>query len=109
MNLRLSLKISYRSLPPRPRLATAAVDSAPASLDSNERFWNRVRQEGKRRSFDMPNDPNECRRQALAWVRLAQASTSPRDRQKFAQRAETWLALAGDLENISQPKSESRA
>jgi hypothetical protein len=48
----------------------------------------------------MPNSPQECRRQALACVRLAQASASGKDREKFANLAKVWLSLAGDLAAI---------
>ena len=55
----------------------------------------------------MPLDPNECRRQALACVRLAQTSASLRVRRHYAELAKTWLTLAGDLTELeSQPKGE---
>jgi hypothetical protein len=46
----------------------------------------------------MPLDPQECRRQALACVRLAQTSNTPEARQHYANLAKTWLTLAGDVE-----------
>ena len=52
----------------------------------------------------MPLDPQECRRQALACVRLAQTSISPEARLHYANLAKTWLTLAGDLD--AQLKSE---
>ena len=56
---------------------------------------------------DMSNPPNECRRQVLACVRLAQASTSAKDRVAFAKLAKIWLSLASDLEELDrQLKSE---
>jgi hypothetical protein len=55
----------------------------------------------------MSNPPNECRRQVLACVRLAQASTSAKDRVAFAKLAKIWLSLASDLEELDrQLKSE---
>ena len=50
--------------------------------------------------FDMPLDPKECRRQALACVRLAQTSTSLQVRRHYAELAKTWLRLAGDLDDM---------
>jgi hypothetical protein len=50
----------------------------------------------------MPDSPQECRRQALACVRLAQTSVSAKDREKYANLATTWLSLAGDL-RLSTP------
>jgi len=52
----------------------------------------------------MPLDPQECRRQALACVRLAQTSNTPEARLHYANLAKTWLTLAGDLD--AQLKSE---
>jgi ribosomal protein S7 len=46
----------------------------------------------------MPYSSQECRRQALACVRLAQASASAKEREMFARLAKTWLSLAEDLE-----------
>jgi hypothetical protein len=55
----------------------------------------------------MPLDPQECRRQALACVRLAQTSISPEARLHYANLAKSWLTLAGDLdERNAQLKSE---
>jgi len=55
----------------------------------------------------MPLDPQECRRPALACVRLAQTSISPQARLHYATLAKTWLTLAGDLDEInSQRKAE---
>jgi hypothetical protein len=49
----------------------------------------------------MPLDSQECRRQALACVRLAEA------RLHYANLAKTWLTLAGDLDDRNaQLKSE---
>ena len=48
----------------------------------------------------MPLDPNECRRQALACVRLAQTSASLRVRRHYAELAKTWLTLGGDLTEL---------
>ena len=47
-------------------------------------------------------DPQECRRQALACVRLAQTSISPEARLHYANLAETWLTLAGDLDDRNE-------
>ena len=57
----------------------------------------------------MPLAPQECRRQALACVRLAQTSVSAKDREKFANLATTWLSLAGDLEAINALESVDEA
>ena len=46
----------------------------------------------------MPGDPKECRRHALACVRLAQTSSTPQTREQFANLARTWIRLADDLE-----------
>ena len=55
----------------------------------------------------MPLDPQECRRQALACVRLAQTSSTPQARLHYANLAKTWLTLAGDLDDRNaQLKSE---
>ena len=45
----------------------------------------------------MPLDLQECRRQALACVRLAQTSISLQARRHYAELAKTWLTIAGDL------------
>ena len=47
----------------------------------------------------MPLDPQECRRQALACVRLTQTSNTPEARLHYANLAKTWLTLAGDLDD----------
>ena len=57
----------------------------------------------------MPLDPQECRRQALACVRLAQTSISPQARLHYANLAKTWLTLAGDLDDRNAPKVPSCA
>ena len=55
----------------------------------------------------MPLDPQECRRQALACLRLAETSISPEARLHYANLAKSWLTLAGDLdERNAQLKSE---
>ena len=55
----------------------------------------------------MPLDPQECRRQALACVRLAQTSLSPQARRTYAEMARTWLTIAGDLADLeSQLKAD---
>ena len=46
----------------------------------------------------MPGNPEECRRHALACVRLAQTSSTPQGRDHFAKLARTWIKLAEDLE-----------
>jgi hypothetical protein len=46
----------------------------------------------------MPGDPKECRRHALACVRLAQTSPSQQAREQFTNLARTWINLADDLE-----------
>jgi hypothetical protein len=60
----------------------------------------------------MPLDPNECRRQALACVRLAETSSSPQARLHYANLAKTWLTLAGDLDDMDaqlKPEPEKKA
>jgi hypothetical protein len=49
----------------------------------------------------MPLDPQECRRQTLACVRLAQTSNSHEARLHYANLAKTWLTLAGDLDDTN--------
>ena len=57
----------------------------------------------------MPLDPQECRRQALACVRLAQTSLSPQARRTYTEVARTWLTIAGDLADLeSQLKADLR-
>ena len=56
----------------------------------------------------MSLDPKECRRQALACVRLAQTSASLQARRHYAELAKTWLRLAGDLDDLdTQLKADS--
>ena len=50
----------------------------------------------------MPLDPQQCRLQALACVRLAQTSSSPEARLHYANLAKTWLTLAGDLDDRNE-------
>jgi hypothetical protein len=57
----------------------------------------------------MPLDPQECRRQALACVRLAQTSSSPQARLHYANLAKTWLTLAGDLDVQLKSEPEEKA
>jgi hypothetical protein len=57
----------------------------------------------------MPLDPQECRRQALACVRLAQTSISPQARLHYANLAKTWLTLAGDLDVQLKSEPEKKA
>ena len=57
----------------------------------------------------MPLDPQECRRQALACVRLAQTSISPEARRHYANLAKTWLTLAGDLDAQLKSEPEKKA
>ena len=56
----------------------------------------------------MPLDPQECRRQALACVRLAQTSGTPQARLHYANLAKTWLTLAGDLDDRNALKFRLR-
>jgi hypothetical protein len=73
-------------------------------LDTQAQSWNQI---GEKSEFDMPLDPQECRRQALACVRLAQTSSTPQARLHYANLAKTWLTLAGDLDDRNaQLKSE---
>jgi hypothetical protein len=53
------------------------------------------------------NSPKECRRQALACVKLALDSASPKKKETFARLATRWISLANDLEAIeAQLKSK---
>jgi len=52
-------------------------------------------------------DPKECRQRAFEYVWLAQAPTSPQDREAYFNLAKVWLRLANDLE-ISQHLVEER-
>ena len=55
----------------------------------------------------MPLDPQECRRQALACVRLAQTSGFTASKTAYADLAKTWLTIAGDLADLeSQLKAD---
>ena len=54
----------------------------------------------KRLECGMPLDLQECRRQALACIRLAQTSISPQARRHYAELAKTWLTIAGDLAEL---------
>ena len=73
-------------------------------LDTPISCWNQIREKW---SYWMPLDPQECRRQALACVRLAQTSVSPQARRTYAELAKTWLTIAGDLADLeSQLKAD---
>ena len=54
----------------------------------------------------------ECRKHALACLRLAETSTLPQAREHFAKLGKTWLKLAGDLQalrdTLEEPKSRRR-
>jgi hypothetical protein len=54
----------------------------------------------------------ECRKHALACLRLAQTSASPHAREHLANLAKTWLKLAGDLQALrdvlEEPESRRR-
>jgi hypothetical protein len=54
----------------------------------------------KRLECGMPLDLQECRRQALACIRLAQTSISPQASRHYAELAKTWLTIAGDLAEL---------
>ena len=47
----------------------------------------------------MPGDPKECRRHALACVRLAQTSPFQQTRDHYANLARTWIRLADEIES----------
>ena len=55
----------------------------------------------------MPLDPQECRRQALACVRLAQTSVTPQARRTYADLAKTWLVIAGDLADLKSKLTDN--
>jgi hypothetical protein len=75
-----------------------------AALDTERHFRNLF---AKRWNCVMPLDPQECRRQALACVRLAQTSITPQARRHYAELAKTWLTIAGDLADLeSQQKTD---
>jgi hypothetical protein len=69
-----------------------------------------------KRGVDMSKSPigntKECRKHALACLRLAQTSASPHAREQFANLAKTWLKLAGDLQalrdTLEEPESRGR-
>jgi hypothetical protein len=48
----------------------------------------------------MPSSSQECRHKALGLIQLAETAASADDKKRFANLAETWLKLAGDLEEI---------
>jgi hypothetical protein len=51
-------------------------------------------------------NPKECRKHALACLRLAQTSASPHARERFANLAKAWLKLAGDLQALRHALDE---
>ena len=69
-----------------------------------------------RRGVDMSKPAigniKECRKHALACLRLAQTSQSPHVREHFANLGKTWLKLAGDLQalrdTLEEPESRRR-
>ena len=48
----------------------------------------------------MPGNPKECRQHALNCQRLAETATNEHDRQQLRALADTWLALAAELESM---------
>ena len=48
----------------------------------------------------MPGNPKECRKHALNCQRLAETATNEHDRQQLRALADTWLALAAELESM---------
>jgi hypothetical protein len=45
----------------------------------------------------MPGDPKECRQHAENCLRLAKEATTEEARKTFAELANKWMMLAGDL------------
>ena len=61
----------------------------------------------------MPGNPQECRENAKRCLELAQASGTQTGRERFAELAQTWLALPTDYEatnlllaNLSERKMD---
>ena len=48
----------------------------------------------------MPGNPKECRKHALNCQRLAETATNEHDRQQLRALANSWLALAAELESM---------
>ena len=48
----------------------------------------------------MPGNPKECRQHALNCQRLAETATNEHDRQQLRALADSWLALAAELESM---------
>ena len=48
----------------------------------------------------MPGNPKECRKHALNCQRLAKTATNEHDRQQLRALADSWLALAAELESM---------
>ena len=48
----------------------------------------------------MPGNPKECRKHALNCQRLAETATNEHDRQQLRALADSWLALAAELESM---------
>ena len=48
----------------------------------------------------MPGNPKACRQHALNCQRLVEMATNERDRQQLRALADTWLALAAELESM---------
>jgi hypothetical protein len=71
----------------------------------------RLRQKGVDMSKSPIGNTKECRKHALACLRLAQTSASAHAREQFANLA-TWLKLAGDLQTLrdtlEEPESRRR-
>jgi hypothetical protein len=60
----------------------------------------------------MSTSSEECRRQAVHLVRLAEVASPPDKKKRFAYLAEMWLKLAKDLEEIDahlQQKARKKA
>ena len=49
----------------------------------------------------MPGNPHECRLHAQRCATLAKEATTPADRRTFLTLAESWLALAAELESAN--------
>ena len=56
----------------------------------------------------MPGNPKECRQHALNCQRLAETATKEHDRQQLRALADTWLALAAELESMGSLLSTLR-
>ena len=96
-----------------PMVAPSTVDAevAPGGFSLPELLFLRARPYGiwlassspvtdtPRKVEAMPGDPKECRQHAENCLRLAKEATTEEARKTFAELANKWMMLAGDLES----------